>query len=78
MSILSTSLSVVFGAVGTYLLLPHRHGAAHPRRQYTFGAIAARSGAAGHSWLLMSPPGPFLPTVFFYIFSAAARSSALS
>ena len=76
MSILSTSLPVVFGALGTYWLLPHRHGGAHPRRQYTFGAIIA-AVALLSILMFMSPPGPFLPTMFFYIFSAAALSGAL-
>jgi NADH-quinone oxidoreductase subunit J len=75
MSILSTSLSVVFGAVGTYMLLPHRHGGAHPGRQYTFGAMIALASLLS-ILTLMTPPGPFLSTVFFYIFSAAALISA--
>ena len=76
MSILGTSLSVVFGAIGTYWLLPHRHGGPLPGRQYTFGASIA--GVALLSILAsMSPPGPFLPTLFFYVFSAAALISAL-
>jgi NADH-quinone oxidoreductase subunit J len=76
MSILSTSLTVVLGAIGTYWLLPHRHGGPHPGRQYTFGAIVAVVALLS-ILALMSPPGPFLPTVFFYIFSAAALVSAL-
>ena len=48
MSILIASLSVVFGAAGTYLLLPHRHGVTQPRRPYTIGAIVAAVGALGH------------------------------
>jgi NADH-quinone oxidoreductase subunit J len=76
MSILSTSLTVLFGAVGTYWLLPHRHGGAHPGRQYIFGAILAVVALLS-ILASMSPPGPFLPTLFFYIFSAAPLSGAL-
>jgi NADH-quinone oxidoreductase subunit J len=76
MSILGTVLYVVFGAGGTYLMLPHRRGASQTRRQFTFGAVIA---AAALLAILasMTPPGPFLPTLFFYIFSAAALIGAL-
>jgi NADH-quinone oxidoreductase subunit J len=75
MSILSTSLSVVFGAVGTYMVLPHRHAGAHPGRQYTFGAMIALAGLLT-ILTLMTPPGPILSTVFFYIFSASSLIGA--
>jgi NADH-quinone oxidoreductase subunit J len=75
MSILSISFSVVFGAAGIYMMLPHRHGTAHPRRQYAIAIITAVLSMLG-LLALMTPPGPFLPTVFFYIFSAAAIASA--
>jgi NADH-quinone oxidoreductase subunit J len=76
MSILSALFSVVFGAVGTYWLLPHRQGVVPPRRLYATGVFLAVLALLS---LLasMSPPGPFLPTVFFYIFSATALIGAL-
>jgi NADH-quinone oxidoreductase subunit J len=76
MWILNVSLCVAFGAFGTYWLLPHRHGGPQPRRQYTFGAILA--GMLLLDILaLMSPPGPWLETIFFYVFSASALVGAL-
>ena len=42
-AILAT-LVVVLGAAGTFLMLPHRHGTARPRREYGAGAIAASLG----------------------------------
>jgi NADH-quinone oxidoreductase subunit J len=76
MSILSVSLSVIFGAVGTYWLLPHHQGAMPPRRLYAFGNFTAIFALLS-ILASMSPPGPFLPTVFFYIFSASALIGAL-
>jgi NADH-quinone oxidoreductase subunit J len=69
-------LVVVLGATGTYLMLPHRHGAARPRMAHGAGAVLAGFG------LLMflsfwSPPGPLVPTVFFYVFSVAAIIGAI-
>jgi len=69
-------LVVVGGAAGSYLMLPHRHGTARPRREYGAGAIAA-SLALFVFLFFWSPPGPFLPTIFFYIFGLAATASAL-
>jgi NADH-quinone oxidoreductase subunit J len=76
LSILSMSLSIVFGALGTYWLLPHRHGGPLPRRQYTFGAIMAVL-ALFSLLTLMTPPGPVVATVFFYLFSVSSVVSAL-
>ena len=69
--VILAALVVVLGAAGTYLLLPHRHGTARPRGVHGAGAIAA--GLALLVFLMFwSPPGPFLATVFFYIFGVAA------
>jgi NADH-quinone oxidoreductase subunit J len=76
MSILSISLKIVFGAIVTYLLLPYQHGAGRPRLSYSIVAVPAVIVLLSILTSL-SPPGPFLPTVFFYIFSAAAISSAV-
>ena len=76
MSVLSISFIVVAGAVGTYWLLPHRRGVTQPRQAYLFGAITTLI-ALLTILSSMSPPGPFLPTVFFYIFSASALAGAL-
>ena len=65
------ALVVVLGASGTYLILPHRHGRTRP--QTAHGAGLAASGLALLVFLsLWSPPGPFLPTLFFYLFGTTA------
>jgi NADH-quinone oxidoreductase subunit J len=65
------ALVVALGATGTYLMLPHRHGATRPRTVHAAGAVAAGLALLIFvtSW---SPPGPWLPTVFFYVFGMAA------
>lgn len=64
-------LVVVLGAMGTYLLLPHRHGLARPRQAHLAGA-----GLAGLAVVLLAlfwtPPSGFLASLFFYGFSLAA------
>jgi NADH-quinone oxidoreductase subunit J len=67
---------VAFGAAGTYLLLPHRHGWAKPRSVH-----AAGGGLAALALLLFAacwkPPGPWLSGLFFYAFSLAAVACGL-
>jgi NADH-quinone oxidoreductase subunit J len=74
-TILAT-LVVVLGAAGTYLLLPHRHGRARARTAHGAGL-----GAAGLALLVFmvswSPPGSFLPTLFFYVFGVTAIAGGL-
>jgi NADH-quinone oxidoreductase subunit J len=70
------ALIVLFGGVGTYLMLPHRHSANRPQLAYGAGAIAAGVGLLLFVFF-WSPPGPFLATVFFYIFSLTAVISGL-
>ena len=70
------TLVVALSATGTYLMLPHRHGATRPRTAHAAGA-----GAAGLALLVFitswSPPGPFLPSLFFYVFGVAAIAGGL-
>jgi len=72
---LSIILTIISGAAGTYLLLPHRHRTA-PARLRMLGA-----GVAGLALLAiltnLSPPGPFLPTAFFFIFAASSLIGAV-
>lgn len=69
-------LVVVLGATGTYLLLPHRHGAARPRRAHTAGGILTGIAVLLFA-LFWKPPGPFLSGFFFYVFSIAALAGGL-
>jgi NADH-quinone oxidoreductase subunit J len=62
---------VIFGACGTYLMLPHKHGLARPRSVFGAGVVAASLGLLGFV-TFWSPPGPFLATVFLYIFGLFA------
>lgn len=62
---------IVLGGVGTYLLLPHRHGAAKPRRVHAAGAALAGLGIVLLS-AFWSPSGPALSRAFFYAFGLAA------
>lgn len=61
-------LVVLFGAAGTYLLLPHRHGSRTPRKVHLVGA-----GLAGLGLLLFAffwtAPGPWISRIFFYVFA---------
>ncbi len=70
------ALVVVFGGAGTFLMLPHRHGNPRPRSEYGAGAIAA-SVSLLLFVIFWGPPGPFLATLFFYVFSLSAIISGL-
>ncbi|HEX8202870.1 MAG TPA: NADH-quinone oxidoreductase subunit J [Isosphaeraceae bacterium] len=63
--------ALVLGALGTYLLLPHRHGSTRPRRVHAAGAALAALAIAllAGSW---RPAGPALSRLFFYGFGLAA------
>jgi NADH-quinone oxidoreductase subunit J len=67
---------VVLGSAGTYLLLPHRHGSSKPKRVHITGA-----GLVALSLLLFisffQSPGPFLTSLFFYVFSLAALAGGV-
>lgn len=61
----------LLGGLGTWLLLPHRHGAARPRSVYLGGAVLVAIAVV----LLLGfcpAPAPWLATLFFYGFAAAA------
>jgi NADH-quinone oxidoreductase subunit J len=67
---------VVFGAAGTYLLLPHRHGSAKPARVHAAGGALVALGVLLFA-LFWTPPHPFLSSLFFYGFSLAAVAGAV-
>src|SRR5262249_38727214 len=64
-------LVVVLGAAGTFLMLPHRHGEARPRRLHAAGALSASLGLL----LFLSfwkPPEALIPGFFFYVLALGA------
>ena len=74
--VILATLVVLLGAGGSYLLLPHSHGTNKTRT-----VLAAGAALAGLGMLLFltfwSPPGPFLPGLFFYLFGIGAVVSGL-
>ena len=71
------SLIVVFGASGTYLLLPHARGTHKPGNMYAIG-MALCVVALFSFALLLSPVSPlFLSGLFFYAFAFAAIIGAV-
>lgn len=66
-----SALVVFLGGLGTWLLLPHRFGAYTPRRVHVAGAALVLIGTAA-LLLVLAPPGPVLPSLFFYLFALAA------
>lgn len=69
-------LTIVLGATGTYLLLPHSHGTSKPKQVHL----------AGYAMIVLSllmlamfwtPPDDFLASIFFYAFSLAAIAGGL-
>jgi len=67
---------IVLGAIGTYLLLPHRHGSAKPRRVHAVGGVLAGLALVLFA-LFWNAPGPFLARLFFNVFSMAAVAGGL-
>lgn len=64
------SLAVALSAIGTYLLLPHRHGRARAARVQGVGAVLAIIGVIllAAFW---TPPAAVPRRLFFYAFAAA-------
>lgn len=69
-------LAVALGGVGTWLMLPQRHGNALPKKVYAAGAFLAVIGALllSTSWVR---PGPWLASLFFYAFALVAIVSGV-
>jgi NADH-quinone oxidoreductase subunit J len=74
--VIFATLVVLLGAGGSYLLLPHAHGAARPRKVHAAGAILAGVAMLGFI-TFWTPPGPFISGLFFYLFSIAAVAGGL-
>jgi len=74
--LLMAVFTVVFGATGTYLLLPHSHGTSKPRQVRSAGyamVLITLLLLAG----FLSPKGDVLADVFFYVFSFAAIAGGI-
>lgn len=78
------TLIIVLGAIGVYLLLPHRHGRAKPRSVHLTGAALTALGFLGFLLSIMAPPTAptpdghfYIAAAFFYVFSALALGSAV-
>jgi NADH-quinone oxidoreductase subunit J len=76
-SIVLPTLAIMFGAIGTYLLLPLRHGDVRPGKVHLIGAGLTALGFLGLLLGLLSPPGPFLSGFFFLAFSILAVLGAV-
>lgn len=63
------TLAILLGAIGSYLLLPQRHGASRPGKIHVIGAALAAVGFLGLLLGYLSPPGPLLSGFFFLVFS---------
>lgn len=74
--VILATLVALLGAVGSYLLLPHGHGSARARTVHTAGVVLATLALLVFltSW---TPPGRFLPGLFFYLFSIGSVVGAL-
>jgi NADH-quinone oxidoreductase subunit J len=62
---------VVSGGLGTYLLLPHRHGSAKPARVHVAGGVLIALALLLFAFF-WTPPQPLLARLFFYAFGIAA------
>jgi NADH-quinone oxidoreductase subunit J len=71
------TIVVLGGAAGAYWMLPAARLGLRPPRAYKQGALLATCALGLLIVAFLSPPGPWLPTVFFYIFSVAAIAGAL-
>jgi NADH-quinone oxidoreductase subunit J len=74
--LLITIIAIVCAGTGTYLLLPHRHGQATPRRRHVQGGALAAVGFLLFA-LYWSAPGPLLTGLFFIVFCVAALVGAV-
>ena len=74
--IILATLIIFLGAGGSYLLLPHRHGWVRTRVAHAAGAVLAGLGLLG-LLAFVSPPGPFLSGLFFYLFGITAVAGGL-
>lgn len=67
---------ILIGGIGTWLLLPHRHGKARSRTTQAIGTLMA-IGALLLMGAFYTPLGDTLRSLFFYGFATAALSGAI-
>jgi NADH-quinone oxidoreductase subunit J len=70
------SIVILLGGVGTWLLLPHRHGKVKSRSTQALGTVLAVLALFVMGGFY-TPPGAFLQSAFFYAFATAALSGAI-
>jgi NADH-quinone oxidoreductase subunit J len=70
-------LVVVFGASGTYLLLPHSHGSHLSRNVHAVGAVLGVLALLLFA-MFWTPPGPWLNALFFYACALAAVAGGVA
>ena len=66
------TVAIMLAAIGTFLLLPHRHGALRPGKLHLIGAALAAVGLVGLLSAYLSFSGPFLSGLFLMVFSLFA------
>lgn len=67
---------VMFGATGTYLMLPHSHGERKPRNVHALGAVLGVFALLLYG-LYWTAPGPFVSAIFFYLFGFSSLAAAV-
>ncbi len=67
---------VIFGATGTYLMLPHSHGARKPRNVHALGAGLGIFALLLYG-LYWTAPGPLVSKFFFYAFGFGSIAAAV-
>ena len=67
---------ILFGATGTYLLLPYSHGSQKPRSVHAVGAGLGLFGLLLFG-LFWTPPGPWISSLFFYVFGFGSIAAAV-
>ena len=68
---------ILFGATGTYLLLPHRHGLTRPKLAHPIGFGLATLSVLAFTLLWRSHGVELLSKVFFYAFAFSAVGGAI-
>ena len=72
-----SSLAVLLGASGTYLLLPHKHGRIQPWRVHIAGGVLSAIAALLFA-LVWFPPSELFSKLFFYVFGISALVTAVA